>query len=253
MLVYATPGRGKAGMPRDDESLALKFYQHEGNTDVHAIARLSERNHIEVGSAFTNVAVESFEWHGSLLYQEQYERLYNSLIGTTGMPISSSDPMTNRLERHGVKALIGFTWTGQSGFSLLGEAWYDAGAYSAGEWRAVKNLTERQAALLGQGVPESAVRGNIAFSTRYFDRPNLLRENLLLRLSHRQEGGNLEPALDILCTPADGGVVATASVGYEGNRFRLDAGVRQFGGARNSAYRMLPDERIVYFALQGFW
>lgn len=253
MLVYANPGSGKAGTPKNDESLSLKYYLRDGNTDWHAIARLSERNHAEVGGAFANVPMESMEWHGSLLYQGRYEQLYNSLAGASGILISSSDPMVRRSRQHGVKALVGFTLTGESGFSLLGEAWYDAGAYTAGEWRDVKSLAERQAALVVRGVPVSAVKGNIAHSTRYFDRPNLLRENLLLRLSHRREGGNLEPALDVLCTPADGGVVATAAIGYTGNHFRLDAGVRQYGGAGNSAYRLLPEERIIFFAVQGFW
>lgn len=253
MLVYVNPGEGKARAPKEDEALALKYYRHWDNTDGHAIVRVSKRNRVEAGTAFTKVALESFEWHGSLLYQQRYERLHNTLLDSPALPISSSDPLENRAERHGGKALLGCTWTGESGVSLLGEAWYDAGAYSAREWRAVRNLSERQVDLLGQGVPEAAVRGNIAYSSRYFERPNLLRESLLVRLSHRREGGSLEPALDILCTPADGGLVATASLGYESNRFRLDAGVRQFGGARNSAYRLLPEERIVYFAVQGFW
>jgi len=253
MLVYVNPGNGKSATAKNDESVAIKYYRHDGGSDLHALARLSERNWVEVGAAFSAVPVESLEWHGSLLYQGRYEQLHNSLIGSTTSYISAVDPMITRSEHNGIKALLGFTLTGEAGFSLLGEAWYDMNAHTAGEWRDLKNLAQRQRALLGHGVPESAVRGNIAYSVRYFDSPNLLRENLLLRLSHKQEGWNWESALDILCTPADGGVVATASVGYAGNHYRLDAGLRQFGGARDSAYRMLPEERVIYFAAQGFW
>jgi hypothetical protein len=253
MLIYANPAQGKAKMTKNDESVALKYYLRDGTTDWHAVARLSERHHVETGAGFSTVPMESLEVHGSLLYQQRYEQKYNSLVGSAGIPLSSSDPMQLHTREYGVKALAGFTLTGESGFSLLGEVWYDASAYSASDWQDLKALATRQAALLGQGAPLAAVSGNIAYSLRYFDRPNLLRENLLLHLSHRLEGENWEPALDVLCTPADGGLVATASITYFGNHFRVDGGVRQYGGASGSAYRMLPEERIIYFAMQGFW
>ncbi len=252
MVLFANPGRGKAGAPKDDGSLALKYYLRAGNTDSHAVARVSERYRFETGAAFTRVADEGLQWHGSLLYQQRYEKNFNRLIGTSGNPLASSDPLESRSFKHGTKALMGFTWTGVSGVSVLGEAWYDPSAYSANEWREVIDLARRQAALLGTpGIPDSAVQGNIAYSTRYFDRPNLLRKNLLWRLSHRQEGGSFEPALDFLYTPEDGGRVVTISFGYEGNRYRIDAGLRAFGGKRDSAYRSLPEDRIVYFAAQA--
>jgi hypothetical protein len=240
-------------MTKNDESVALKYYLRDGTTDWHAVARLSERHHVETGAGFSTVPMESLEVHGSLLYQQRYEQKYNSLVGTAGIPLSSSDPMQLHTREYGVKALAGFTLTGESGFSLLGEAWFDTSAYSAADWRDLKDLTTKQAALIAQTAPVAAVSGNIAYSLRYFDRPNLLRENLLLRLSHRLEGENWEPALDVLCSPADGGLVATASIAYYGNHFRVDGGVRQYGGASGSAYRMLPEERVIYFAMQGFW
>ncbi|MEI6208263.1 MAG: hypothetical protein WCP20_15895 [Desulfuromonadales bacterium] len=253
MLIYTNPGHGMGGVAKNDESVALKYYLRDGTADWHVVVRLSERHHVEGGAAISTVPLESLEVHASLLYQQRYEQKYNSLVGSGGIPLSSSDPMRLYIREHGVKALAGFTLTGESGFSLLGEAWYDASAYSAEEWRDLKALAARQAALPRQGAPVVAVAGNIAYNLRYFDRPNLLKENLLLRLSHHREGENWEPALDILCTPADGGLVATASIAYSGNHFRVDSGIRQYGGARGSAYKMLPEERIIYFALQGFW
>ena len=253
MLIYANPGQGRAGVAKNDESVALKYYLRDGTTDWHAVARLSERHHFETGAAISTVPLESLEVHGSLLYQHRFEQQYNSLIGTAGVPLSSGDPMRSQAREHAVTALAGFTLTGEAGFSLLGEAWYDATAYRAAEWRDVKELVSRQAGLLSQGIPPAAVSGNSAYSLHYFDQPNVLKENLLLRLSHRHEGENWEPAVDLLCTPADGGLVTTASLAYSGNHFRVDGGVRQYGGAGGSAYRLLPEERIIYFALQGFW
>ena len=253
MLLYVNPGNGTATAARNDESLALKYYLRSGSNDWHAVARWSQRTRAELGAAFATVPLPSTEWHGSLLYQQRLERQYNSLTGAAGVPLSRGNPMVTREEYHGIKALTGITVTGESGFSLLGEAWYDGEAYSAGEWQALTNLTQRQRALSGNGVPPAAIAGAIAYSGSAFDRPNLLRNNLLLRLSHRQEGEPFEPAIDLLCTPDDGGLVATLSLGYTGNQYRIDAGVRQFDGANNSAYRMMPEKRSIYLALQGFW
>jgi hypothetical protein len=38
--------------------------------------------------------------------------------------------------------------------------------------------------------------------------------------------------------------VATAAAGWEGDRVRLDAGLRRFGGRPDSSYRMFPEQRV---------
>lgn len=248
LLVLANPGRSKAGKAKNDESLALKFYRRDTATDWHGLLRTSRRNGLEAGAAFAHVADAGLEWHGSLLHQTRYEHLWNPLADG-GSPLAAIDPLIIRRHRHGTRALIGATWTGESGISIVGEAWYDSTAYRTAEWRAVTDLAHRQAALRGI-APDSAVDGNLAFSTGLFTQPNLLRKNLLMRLSHRQEGNNLQPALDLLYTPEDGGRVDTASLSHEGNRYRIDAGVRVYGGQSGSAYRLLPEGRIVFLALQ---
>ena len=252
MLVLANLGRGLAGMVKNDESLALKYFRRFDNTDVHALLRVSRRNRLEAGASFSSVVGESLEWHASLLQQARYEKTFNTLIGRSGLPLSASDPFVTQTNRQGRKALLGATWTGESGISLLVEAWYDRSAHSAAEWRAAAALARRQVALLGRpGIAESAVLGNLVYGTRAFEQPNLLKKNLLLRLSHRTEGESFEPAIDILYTPEDGGRVITASLGYEANRYRIDAGLRVYGGDADSAYRLLPEKRVAYVALQA--
>jgi hypothetical protein len=240
-----------AGSPRDDESLAAKAYFRREQTDWHAVLRASERNQWETGMALTRVSEEGLEWHGSVLYQRRYEKALNRLAEEPGALLSASNPMEARVLADGVKALLGMTWTGTSGVSVLTEAWYDKSAYTASEWASVADLARRQSALLGvYGIPEAAVRGNVAYSLRYFEQPNLLQQNLLVRVSWKGESGTIEPALDVLYTPQDQGWVATLSAGYEGNRFRIDAGYRVFGGPDDSAYRMSPERRIIYVAGQ---
>lgn len=250
-VLLANPGRRQAGSARDDESLAAKAYFRRDNTDLHVVMRVSERNEWETGAAMTQVAEEGLEWHGSVVYQRRYEKILNAMADQTASPLSGIDPVHARNRRDGTKALLGMTWTASSGVSVLAEAWYDKSAYTSSEWAAVADLARRQSALLGAtGIPDQAVRGNIAYSLRYFDRANLLQQNLLLRVSYKGASGSLEPAADILYTPQDRGWVATLSAGYEGNRYRIDAGCRVFGGADGSAYRLLAEKQVAYVAGQ---
>ena len=251
MLVLANPGRGKAGAPKDDESLALKYFRNVGNTDMHAVMRLSQRNRFETGVALTSVAGEGLEWHASLLQQTRYEKALNTLASGSGVPLAVSDPVVTQSFRQGQKALVGGTWTGSAGISLLAEAWYDPNAYTRAEWRAASDLSRRQQTLLGMpDIAVADVRGNLAYGMRYFDPANLLQQNVLLRLSQQAEGKNIEPAIEVLITPEDGGHVITTSLGYEANRFRVDGGVRLYGGPAGSAYQLLPEKRVAYLALQ---
>jgi hypothetical protein len=251
MLVLANPGHRDKPDERDDGSLALKYYLRTEATDWHIVARISDRHRLESGAAFSRVSGQSTEVHASALYQRRYERHISRLAGQNATLLDVSDPFEPLHYDDGIRALAGFTWTHAGGWSIIAEAWYDASAYTAGEWRNLAELTRAQQALPGApGVQISDIQGNIAWSARAFATPNLLRENGLLRLSHRGESGDIDPALDILFTPADGGWVATASLAYEGNRLRVDAGYRVFGGPRNAAYRLLPEDRVAYAAFQ---
>jgi hypothetical protein len=250
LLLYANPGRGRSADAFNEESLAIKVYARWGSTDLHAVARISRRFGIEAGPAFSDVVGESIEVHGSVLYQQRYERQINRLA-ESGVLLSPGDPIETRQFHHGGKALLGMTWSTPAGTSILGEAWYDASAYSTREWRAAADLARRQATLRGAtGIPYAAVIGNIAYGTRYFDHANLLRANMLLRASHHGENSDWEPAIDLLYTPADGGYVVTTALSYARDRYRVDSGIRCYGGPTQSAYRLLPEQRVAYLGLR---
>jgi hypothetical protein len=247
-VLVANPGSGEARAARDDGSVAARYYRRIGSLDWYAVSRLSRRDRAQAGSSFSWVANESLEWHGSLLYQRRSEKNFNSLALTPGAPpLSASDPTVVREDFNAVLALAGGTWTNEAGWSFIAEGWYDGTAYRKSDWDALRALTARQLALRGRpGVPELAIDGNLAYSTRYYQYSNLLRENLLARVSVKIE--KFTPSLDVLATPRDGGLVATASCGYEGDRSRVDAGLRVLGGRADSAYRRAPESRVFYIA-----
>lgn len=104
-VVWANPGRGKAAgiaTQREDEAVAIRQYFQRGARDEYGVLRLSRRNGIEAGASFSQVVNDGVELHASLLWQQR--------------------------PAHGGKALAGFTWTTESKFSVLGEAWTDRSA-----------------------------------------------------------------------------------------------------------------------------
>jgi len=125
-VVWTNPGHGKRDQPQGDGALAVRLYRQQGSTDQYAVLRASARNGLEGGVSFSRVASEALELHGSVLLQQRHDAwVYGPRM-----------PPRWRQREGGGKALAGFTWTTESKFSVLGEAWLDRTA-AAGRQRNV--------------------------------------------------------------------------------------------------------------------
>ncbi len=243
-LAWARPVDGVATAARRTSSLAFHWYRLAGATDLHAVARVSPARGLETGAGFVRVVGDAWAFHGALLHEGRYAKLINPLAENGGR-LATADPLAARAYRNGIKAVLGAQWTGESGWSLLAEAWHDDEAYSRADWRRLDALTARQQALAGL-APQAAILGNAGWSSQAYLAPNLLRDNLLLRLAHDNRDG-FKPYAEWLTTPADGGQVLTLGASIEGNRQRTSFGLRQFGGAADSAYARAPIRRVAWF------
>lgn len=250
-VVYANPTAGRAGEARDDESVAVRYYRQDASTDWHGVARWSARTGPQLGIGWNRVLNDAMQLYASGLAMQRYDRRRHALIGT-GTLLSAGDPYRAESPGSTVQASVGGTWTGESGFGWLVEAWYDGTAWRAEDWANLQRLAAAQAALLGApGVPEAAVRGNLAFNARAFERPNLQRENVLVRWSY--DGEYWDAAVDVLVTPRDRGSVITASVTRQYDRLRWEAGVRRFAGPPDSAYGLFPESTVLFGSTQYFF
>ena len=127
-------------------------------------------------------------------------------------------------------------------YGEYGEAWRRA------DWQNLDALTARQISGAHQGtafLPPLAVDANRAWSSQAFLSPNLLRENLLLRLSYDDSEG-FKPYLEALYTPRDGGRVLTLAANWETDRHRFTLGLRQFGGPGDAAYARAPAKGLLW-------
>ena len=167
-VVWANPGRGQAASAsaqRDDEAIAIRQYRQRGARDEYGVLRLSRRNGIEAGASFSQVVSDGIELHASLLWQQR--------------------------PAHGGKALAGFTWTTESKFSVLGEAWTDRGA------------------MPGQQ------HNRLLRASQYFDDVEIAADVLWQPRSGRVEGSR----------------IGTLSAGWKTGPWMLAASYRRFEGA----------------------
>ncbi|MBI4996528.1 MAG: hypothetical protein HZC22_06440 [Rhodocyclales bacterium] len=242
-IAWTRPGQGGGETDSRDSSLALHWYRLADGDDLHGVLRVSQRRRLEAGLGATRVIGEEWSIHGAALYQRRGWQRTNALLDNGGT-FASADPMTEQTRGSGAKSVAGVQWTGESGLSVLVEAWYDADAYRHRDWQALDALTARQRALAGF-APAAAIDGNVAWSSQAFLATNLLRENLLLRLAWDDRDG-FKPYLDVLFTPSDGGRVYTVGASWQGNRNRLTLGLRQVGGRADSAYAQAPIKRVIW-------
>ncbi len=250
VLVNPTHARSERGAR--EPALAARVYRRDGAVDWHGFARLGARTGASVGAASAWVASESIELHASARYLQRADTLAldGSAIGAAPLGLVRADPWT-ATTAHGVaQALVGGTWTNAEQVSVLGEAWWDGTALDGASWSGWNARSRALAMLAGGPAPASAVAGNLAWQGSALGASTSLRRaNLFARLSWQHE--KWQPAIDLLYTPADAGHVVTASLAWQGDRLRVDGGLRVYGGPSGAVLAQLPTKRIVYLA--GTW
>lgn len=244
-VLWAQPLQGRRLVPVHDESAAARVFRRLGPADLHLVGRWSERTGVQAGAGLVWVATDALELHGSARWQQRTERVPGPHRAADGSPLAAGPPGPPSIRRGAVAAVVGFTWTPGLDLSLLGEAWLDPGGDPPATWRARRRLAEEQRDAGERGAPAGAVAGNLAWGLGAYDRPALLRENLLLHASLTL--GRWAPAVDWLVTPADRGWVLTGACAWQGDRARLEGGARIMGGPPGAAYRLHP-VWITYYA-----
>ncbi|MBK6616493.1 hypothetical protein [Ottowia sp.] len=241
--VRRTQDNNAAG--KDEYAMAARYFVQFGSADLYAFGKYGEDSRASIGAAASWVASDQLEVHGS--YRRTGLQPLPTLAG--GVPaIASSDPYGLGPEAHRNQVLVGLTWTTSEKVSLLAEAWYDGGAPPDSFWHAWRSRGDGIWALArGPNSPlvsANAAAGNLGWQASQLSGYGLRRENVFVRLSWTRD--EWQPALDVLFTPRDGGLVATAGATWQGDRVRVDAGVRYYGGRNGSLYWQTPRRAVLY-------
>ena len=246
-FVLVNPTRPRATRYADEPALALRVYRRDGAVDWHGFARYGGHTGTSVGAAAAWVASDALELHASVRYLNAADTLALDPAATL---LVAANPWQAASARHTAQALVGGTWTNEAQLSLLAEAWWDGSALSNQRWDDWNARNARLVALIGSAAPLPAIAGNLAWQGSALQASaNLRRTNLFLRASWTYD--KWQPAVDLLYTPADAGRVITASLGWQGDRVRIDAGARLYGGPSDAIAAQLPARRTVYVA--GTW
>jgi hypothetical protein len=247
-VIAANPGNGHEPDPKDDGSLSLRYYQRVGTADAYGTARYSDRFRFEAGGAFSAVPDPSIELHGSGLYQRASELTVPAATPGPQALLASDGALVTQQIHDAYKALAGFTWTFENGWSFIGEAWYDGSAPGTSDWqRLAAQAGRRNTIALLPGVPSAAVDGSMAASTRMFQQQSLTRRTALAHFGWSDPAGSgWSATLDLLRSLDDRSVSLTAAVSLDLDKVRLDAGVRAFRGSSDSVYGLLPERGILF-------
>ncbi|WP_341677347.1 hypothetical protein [Niveibacterium sp. SC-1] len=242
-LVVTNIGKSDIDTGRDEQALVLRSYGQWGGVDAYGLARWGLQEHASLGAAFAWVPTEALEVHASARWGQRATRLVSTW--PEGAPLVQQSPWSESVGGAFWQALAGTQWTGENKVSLLGEVWYDGTAPADSEWDAwqTRNADIAQFSF----APSAARAGNLAWQAQGLSRQNLRRVSALARIAYT--GGTWQPALDALCNPADGGSTVTASLGWQGDQLRIDAGLRGYFGPHDALLRQLPDRAIAYAAV----
>lgn len=236
----------------DNYEAAIKLYSLFNDWDLHGVVHYSETFGATLGLGFATVLSEGFELHASSTYRSRYHKSINALTESNEI-LAQADPIYEKDFNDCINAILGFTWTFQSRITIIGEAWHNCTAYTYSEWAAMRDLTKRQQTLLANPplpAPQDVIENQIQGNQRYFSQSNIMQNNLFARLSY--DGEKTDPALDLLVTPDDGGIVLSISIEHEARQnILLFAGARYFTGSSESVFNQLSEQSIVYLGFRA--
>lgn len=244
-VVWVNPEHGPREQAGRENALALRYYLRQGAVDWHAFARRGVQTGASMGLAAAWVATDALELHASARGIRHTQRLVSD---APLQAVLNSTPWHIRSDGSGGQMLLGGTWTHHSQLSLLAETWWDGNAWSAAEWRRWVQRNQALGAMVGSGVPASALAGNLAWQAQALaNASSLHRHNVYLRLSWTHEGW--QPTLDLLYHPADGGRLWTAGLTYKGDLLELQTGIRLAAGPSDAILRQLPSQQQLYLSV----
>ena len=246
-LVWVNPIEPQANVGAQEAALAARVYQRSGAVDWHGFARQGEHTGTSVGMAAAWVASEAIELHASV---RAYQHVDSSVNTNTGSSLSTTSPWQPTLAGAGQQILVGGTYTNAAQVSLLVEAWHDETALTDAQWSAWTVRNQALPLWLARSVPAIAVAGNLAWQSNAFGLSNSLRQdNVFARITWQRD--RWQTAMDVLYAPADKGTIATVSVIWSGEHFKIETGLRVHGGPDSAVVRQLAVQRQIYMA--GSW
>jgi len=239
-LVWANPQRwndaADAQRGARESALAARWYGRLGTLDLHGFARHGRHTGTSVGAALAWVTGDSLELHASARVLQRRDGW--QIDGAAADSLLRSSPWHQATLGGTGQWLLGGQWTSASQHSLLLEWWHDGTALPDAGWERWRERNAALAATAGRAGGRIPAAANLAWQADAFAAASLRRDNLFVRLAWQPE--HWLWTLDALATPADRGRIVTAALQWQGDRVRLNASWRLYGGPRSAVLAQLP-------------
>jgi len=231
-----------------ESALAARWYTRAGAADWHLFGRAGQHTGGSLGAAVAWVASDALELHASVRALQRHDG-WRYGASAANAPVLANPWQVDTLGRAS-QWLIGANWTGATKQSVIVEWWHDGTAPSDASWDAWGARNAALRTLAAQpGLPPAMLTGlggNLAWQSSPFASTNLRRDNLLIRLAYQPD--HWQFTIDALLTPADGGRVVTVGAQWQGDRLRVNAAWRVYGGAADSLFGQVPQRQTVVLA-----
>ena len=236
-----------------EQPALLARYAEAGDVgDWQVLARISDANRWQVATGGVWLPSDAVALYGSLRYSRRDFRQQHSFSGRVTTPLASNDPWSSVAIENTIASVLGLNWTQSQRSNIVVEYWHDPAAMSNSQWQDLFDLMASQHALIDSAVPQDVVQSNLAWSALAWQKPQRLRDNLMLR--YQWQGDVLSFVSSLLYTPADGGNMLQAQIIREFQQFggfKLRFGLRTFDGPTRSLYGQMTRRDELLFSIYG--
>ncbi|AHG22596.1 hypothetical protein Z042_02050 [Chania multitudinisentens RB-25] len=219
----------------------IKYYVLLNGWDLQGVTYWDDKRKLSVGGSSVTVLGEASSIHFSALWQGEYTQLNHGVNGENYL--ANGAPVWTDTGKNALQWLSGINYNFQNKISLLTEYWYDGRSPSHSQWRKLIAAGEKQQAT-------GDLYGLLSAERSFFTTQNLVRHNLLLHV--RYEGEQWQPSADLTIAPEDIGAIATVRARYQwADGHWGELGGRWYGSKRGSVFNHLPDDKVIFFMLEG--
>ncbi|OSN08341.1 hypothetical protein AU512_13685 [Lonsdalea iberica] len=245
---WASTNTDQARLAKKQHGIGLRRYALVENTELQGIVYFDQVHRGTVGGSAVAVLTPALEVHGSFAYAQRYQAYQQG---------DMNEPVRWGMSNDSYQFLLGFNWANTTGLNIIGEYWYDGRSWDKSMWKKAFKRAEE--------LSQHTATTDLARSYSYgLDNTSLVAQNVMLHFKMNVSAlhpkylwlEKLEPSLDLLVSPTDGGLVATPRLSYQvydsgESDMKIELANRFYTGARNSVYANVPDRNLVFINLKG--
>lgn len=245
---WASTNTDQARLAKKQHGIGLRRYALVGNTELQGIVYFDQVHRGTIGGSAVAVLTPALEVHSSFAYAQRYQAYQQG---------DMNEPVSWGMSNDSYQFLLGFNWANMAGLNIIGEYWYDGRSWDKNMWKKAFKRAEE--------LSQHTATKDLARSYSYgLDNTSLVAQNVMLHFKMNMTAlhpkylwlEKLEPSLDLLVSPTDGGLVATPRLSYQvyesgESNMKIELANRFYTGVGNSVYANVPDRDLVFINLKG--